>query len=174
MDEDTLMALGLLDRWLGVKLDETLIPTLLDMYKDSKLPNALLFKHIVGLMERDGIEVVVVRDSPYGSAAGTVGNSKPMRLRLNPCRLMESVIPEGPKHWHEKLLRIVTHELIHEITSRVVFIKQECADDPLFGFRDGEIRYNSYMLTLYCTKQKCIQKPVGGGSRMSKSLWLRL
>ena len=73
MEEDTLMALGFLDKWLGIKLDESLIQTLQEMYKDSDLPNALLFNHIVALMERDGIEMKIVRDNTYADAASVVG-----------------------------------------------------------------------------------------------------
>lgn len=159
MNEDTLMALGLLDKWLGIKLDDTLIPTLQEMYKDSSLPNSLLFKHITGLLERDGIEVVVVRDSTYADIASVVGNSKPMVLRLNPCRLMESLMAEGMRNHGDKLLRIVTHELIHEITATVVRFGQYVLETPdSHRYREGERSFISRVVELYETSKRYIEE----------------
>ena len=158
MEEDTLMALGLLDKWLGIKLDETLIPTLQEMYKDSELPNALLFKRIVALMGRDGIEVVIVRDSSYCDVAGVVGNTKPVKLRVNPCRLMESLMADEMQDPQGKLLRIITHELIHEVTAKVVCFDQYILTTPdSHRYRDGDRSFISKVAVLYEVTKQYVQ-----------------
>ena len=153
------MALGFLDRWMGIKLDDSLIPTLQEMFKDSGLPNALLFNRITNLMERDGIEVQVVRDSSYADIASTAGNTKPMKLKINPCRLMASLIPEGSIHRHEKLLRIVTHELVHEITSKVVSFGTFVMGTPdAYHYREGERTFIKQVVELYDAARQYLEK----------------
>ena len=105
---------------LGITLDNSLLEEALENL-DTNNPYHMLLEQMVDILKKNNMPVRIVSDSTLDSIAARVqDSSKTATVRFNPTMLLPYLFTRNASNLKGEVQRILTHELVHALTSEVL------------------------------------------------------
>ena len=137
----------------GITLDNSLIDKYLSEVKASN-PYHQIFKQIVGILNNNNIPInIVVNSSLSNIAARKQDGFKTATIEINPTLLLDYLMTDNKDNVKENLMKILTYELVHAVTSEILNYYPSWAKIKGFNEAQTEFSNNVWNLYLQCKEQ---------------------
>ncbi len=137
----------------GITLENSLIDTFLSKISDNN-PYHQIFKQVVDILKNNNIPINIVVDSTLpGIAARRRDGFKTATIRFNPSLLLEYLMTDDKRNAQGNVLKIITHELIHAVTSEILSYNPSWFKEKGFNKAQTEFATKTWDLYLQCKEQ---------------------
>lgn len=144
---------GKVVRGTKIILDDTLISTLYERADDS--PYGQVFKQAVEVLQNNNIPINITVDSSLGGIAAMEQGKTQANLTINKDRLSAFLMSKERSKAREELQRVISHELIHSITSAIVETHPSWAS--VRNFNEAQTKFNQDIDEIFEAAKKALK-----------------